>query len=177
MALVHLFNWIQAEKQQETEGDARYQAVFSKLVLIMLRLPETAWFCCFLLLNNTSIICIIIIIILSRSSDNLFTVQPFTSPHTFMLCNGSRPFSDMPRQHLFPMSDSGKHSITCAMFQQPWLVRKYKVYHILDAKSLVSTPAWGDPEDKCSFPEWFIMLRLHYLAFWVWHNEARPSAS
>lgn len=64
-----------------------------------------------------------------------------------------------------------KHSITCAVFQQLWLVLKYKVYHILDANSLVSTPAWGDPEDKCSFPEWFIMLRLHYLAFGGWQNK------
>lgn len=54
-------------------------------------------------------------------------------------------------------------------------VLKYKVYHILDANSLVSNPARGDPEDKCSFPEWFIMLRLHYLAFWVWENESPAS--
>lgn len=89
------------------------------------------------------------------------------APTRFLTCNANT-FSP-------PVSDSVKHSITCAVFQQPWPVRKHKVYHILEAKSLVSTPAWGDPEDKCSFPEWFIMLRLHYLAFGVWQNKRSPS--
>lgn len=125
---------------------------------------------------------------LGRRRDGIWSSEPRSKPlwpcthlrsptHKLVLCNGPRPFSDMQRRHLFffpPTSDSGKHSITCAVFQQPWPVLKYKVYHILDAKSLVSTPAWGDPEDKRSFPEWFIMLRLHYLAFWVWQNERPP---
>lgn len=50
---------------------------------------------------------------------------------------------------LAPTSGPAERSV----FQQPWPVLKYKVYHILDAKSLVSSPARGDPEDKCSFPE------------------------
>lgn len=70
-----------------------------------------------------------------------------------------------------PAPDSVKHFITCAVFQKPWPALKYKVFHILDAKSLVSTTARGDPEDKCSFPEWFIMLRLHYLAFGGWQKS------
>lgn len=108
----------------------------------------------------------------------LLTVQPSTSPSSH-LCAAPHFFryaTQTPFFFFFPLpppSDSVKHFITCAVFQQPWPVLKYKVYHILGAKSLVSTPAWGDPEDKCSFPEWFIMLRLHYLAFGVWQNK-RP---
>lgn len=78
----------------------------------------------------------------------------------------------MQSQHLFPtVSDSVKHSITCAMSQQPWLVPKYSVSYIRH-KVLSQHSCWGDPEDKCSFPEWFIMLRLHYLAFGVWPNKS-----
>lgn len=59
-----------------------------------------------------------------------------------------------------------------AVLQQAGPLLRHKVYHILDAKSLVSTAARGDSEDKCSFPEWFIMLRLHYLAFRGWQQTS-----
>lgn len=39
------------------------------------------------------------------------------------------------------------------VLQQAGPLLRHKVYHILDAKSLVSTAARGDSEDKCSFPE------------------------
>lgn len=58
------------------------------------------------------------------------------------------------------------------VLQQAGPLLRHKVYHILDAKSLVSTAARGDSEDKCSFPEWFIMLRLHYLAFGGWQQTS-----
>lgn len=60
------------------------------------------------------------------------------------------------------------------VFQQARPPPGHKVYHLLDAKSLVSTAARGDSEDKCSFPEWIIMLRLHYLAFRGW-QKASPA--
>lgn len=61
-------------------------------------------------------------------------------------------------------------SSTRAVPQQATTLLRHKMYHILDSKSLVSTVARGDSEDKCSFPEWFIMLRLHYLAFRGWQK-------
>lgn len=42
---------------------------------------------------------------------------------------------------LTPTSRPAERSVPRVVFQQPWPVLKYKVYHIFDAKSLVSSPA------------------------------------